>query len=260
MNWLASNLNLQMSVLFLAFAWLLLLAMKMCALFFRKGSGAVSPPFWLTPLPAFSSQRRWRPRRELLGRLLQGVLLAAAVATGYHVHWDYVVPLEPSPWVLGYLAAPVMLLMSLLFSRLMSLPWLPSGRLLPALHNSPPLACGIADFWGRRWNLWFSDWFRDVPWALLRSKPVRAVFAVFLVSGVMHEWAINLPLYLVTGRRLFGTMMLYFLLQAAGLLLERRWLARRTVAKVILTWLVVLGPAPLLLNESMLRILRLWPY
>jgi hypothetical protein len=118
---------------------------------------------------------------------------------------------------------------------------------------------GVADFWGRRWNLWFSDWFRFALLAPLRRRPALAVVVIFFVSGVMHEWVVNLPLYLVTGRKLFGTMMLYFLLQAVGILLERRYFAEKPVAKVVLAWLVVFLPAPLVINEGLLRAMWLWP-
>ncbi len=84
-----------------------------------------------------------------------------------------------------------------------------------------------------------------------------ALFAVFLASGILHEWVINVPLYIVTGRNCFGSMTLYFLLQAFGILIERR--VRKRVVRILLAWLFVLGAAPLMINEGMLRILHLWP-
>jgi hypothetical protein len=75
----------------------------------------------------------------------------------------------------------------------------------------------------------------------------------------MHEWVVNVPLWFITGRVLFGTMMLYFLLQAAGILVERRFLKGRAHWKVAFAWLIVFVPAPLLINEGLLRALHLWP-
>jgi hypothetical protein len=80
---------------------------------------------------------------------------------------------------------------------------------------------------------------------------------VFLVSGVLHEWVINLPLYLVTGKNRFGSMIAYFLLQAVGILIERR--TRNRGVRRLLAWLFVFGAAPLIVNEGLLRILHLWP-
>jgi hypothetical protein len=67
------------------------------------------------------------------------------------------------------------------------------------------------------------------------------------------------PLYYLTGKVRFGSMMVYFLLQGAGLMVERRFLRYAPRARVLLVWLVVLGPAPLILNEGLLRALLLWP-
>jgi hypothetical protein len=53
-------------------------------------------------------------------------------------------------------------------------------------------------------------------------------------------------------------MMLYFLLQSAGVLAERRFLRNRPCANRLFTWLVVLAPVPLVFHESMLRALHLW--
>ena len=152
-----------------------------------------------------------------------------------------------------------MLIGEILFS-LLSFVWPLSGKLQPRLHDHPLLARSVADFWGRRWNLWFSDWFRLVIFAPLRRRPVVALLLVFFVSGLMHEWVLNLPLWMVTGRKLFGTMVFYFLLQAAGVLVERCFLKRNAPVKIIFAWLVVFAPAPLVFNEGWLRMLRLWPY
>jgi hypothetical protein len=121
------------------------------------------------------------------------------------------------------------------------------------------LTRGLADFWGRRWNLWFSDWFRYAIFTRLRSRPALALILIFTISGVMHEWVINVPLYYLTGRVLFGSMMIYFLLQAAGILVERRFLKSCVGLKIGFAWFVILAPAPLIMNEGLLRTLHLWP-
>lgn len=51
--------------------------------------------------------------------------------------------------------------------------------LLPALHRRPWAARSVADFWGSRWNLWFSDWFRYCIFSRLRRRPVFALFLAF---------------------------------------------------------------------------------
>ena len=94
---------------------------------------------------------------------------------------------------------------------------------------------------------------RQVVFRPLQSRPVFALFLVFLLSGIIHEWVINMPLYIVTGRNCFGSMILYFLLQAVGILIERK--TRNRGARIFLLWLFVFGfAAPLMINEGMLRI------
>ena len=84
-------------------------------------------------------------------------------------------------------------------------------------------------------------------------RPVRG----FFTSGILHEWVINVPLYIVTGKKYFGLMTLYFLLQAVGILIEHQ--TRHRSVRIFLVWLFVFGAAPLMINEGMLRILHLWP-
>jgi hypothetical protein len=54
-------------------------------------------------------------------------------------------------------------------------------------------------------------------------------------------------------------MMVYFLLQAVGILVERHFLNGHPRLMVMFVWLVVFVPSPLALNEGYLRGLQLWP-
>jgi hypothetical protein len=136
--------------------------------------------------------------------------------------------------------------------------WLPSGRLMPAAHGNIFAARSLADFWGRRWNVWMSDWFREIIFIPLRARPLLAMGMVFLFSGIIHEAVVNLGFWLLTGRSLFGSMMAYFGLQAAGILVERKWLGEFPRVSRLFAWMVVLGPAPLFVNEGILRAYWLW--
>ena len=166
--------------------------------------------------------------------------------------------LRAPPILLCYAGAIILWLVTEALGSLAPLLALPAGKFLPLPHGaSPPLARSLSDFWGRRWNVWMSGWFRQMIFRPLSHRPALALFAVFFASGVMHEGVINVPLYVVTGKNCFGTMMLYFLLQAVGILLERR--TRRRGVRRLLVWLFVFGAAPLMVNEGLLRILHLWP-
>jgi hypothetical protein len=211
--------------------------------------------FWLLLSP--TSHGRMKPVVSAGKVLLRFALLLAALALSYWIFWWLVSTGRIRGIGLSYCAAPVLLLMSETLVAFVTVLWLPSGRALPPIHNRPWRARSVGDFWGNRWNLWFSDWTRYVIFQRLRSRPVVALLLAFAISGVLHEGVTNVTLYFVTGRVLFGTMMLYFLIQGAGVLVERRFKRYRGL-NVIFTWLVVLGPVPLVINEGLLRVMHLW--
>jgi hypothetical protein len=111
---------------------------------------------------------------------------------------------------LSHAAAPFLLLTSETLVAFVAILWLPYGRMLPPIHNRPWRARSVGDFWGHRWNLWYSDWSRYAIFQ--RCVPGRCAFVLaFAVSGLprMGHQCRSLR----HGRVLFGTMMLYFLLQ-----------------------------------------------
>jgi hypothetical protein len=211
---------------------------------------------WVLVSP--DSVLRSQPATGVWPVLLRILMLSGSVILSYWVYWQLVRGFQIHGILLSYLAVPILLLMGELLVAIVALVFLPSGHLLPALHRRPWAARSIADFWGNRWNLWFSDWFRYVIFSRLRRRLIFALFLVFAVSGLMHEWVINVPLYYLTGRILFGTMMIYFLLQAVGIIVERCFLKSHPRQRAVFVWLVVFVPSPLVLNEGLLRVLHLW--
>src|SRR6478736_926144 len=140
--------------------------------------------------------------------VLRILMLSVLLLSSYWVYWQLVRGFQWRGILLSYLAAPCLYLMSEFLVAVETLFFLPCGQLLPALHRRPWAARSVADFWGNRWNLWFSDWFRYCIFSRLRRRPVFALFLVFAISGLMHEWVTNFTLFRVTGRALFGSMMI----------------------------------------------------
>jgi alginate O-acetyltransferase complex protein AlgI len=68
----------------------------------------------------------------------------------------------------------------------------------------------MGDFWGNRWNLAFRDLARTTLYGPLRPRvgARRAMFAVFLASGLAHE-----AVFSVSAGAGFGLPTAYFLLQ-----------------------------------------------
>ncbi len=253
-----SDLNWRMTGFFLLALALLGFVMKLIVLLLpvtaRNDRAGI---FWLLLSP--NALRRLQPAIELWRGLCQSLLWFGAVLVSYETYWWLVGGGHIHGLLLSYAALPILLLMTEFLVSLATIVWLPSGQRLPPLHRRLWLTRGLADFWGSRWNLWFSDWFRYAILSRLRRRPGFALFLIFAVSGVMHEGVINVPLYYLTDRALFGSMMVYFLLQAAGILVERQFLQRRIVLKMGFAWLVILAPVPLIMNEGLLRTLHLWP-
>jgi len=130
------------------------------------------------------------------------------------------------------------------------LPWLWrwAGFAAPLLFDRPWAARSLGDFWSRRWNLAFVEMDRRL---LLRPLDRRfgkggARFALFALSGMLHELALSFP----AGAG-WGGPFAYFLLQGMLVAVEERW----RIANRIWTWFWLLAPAPWLFHEPFRRAL-----
>jgi hypothetical protein len=160
---------------------------------------------------------------------------------------------------LAYLAALFVPLLGEALGKLAQVLSLWTGRIIPSHHDWPTHSTGLADLWGKRWNRWICDWFRQVIFQPLSKKPFQAIMWVFAFSGLMHETILNLPLYFLTDHSQFGSMMAYFGIQAAGVMLERKIPRKRAWARRGWAWFFMIAPCPLILNEAALRVMDLWP-
>ncbi|HAV64944.1 MAG TPA: hypothetical protein DCY13_21555 [Verrucomicrobiales bacterium] len=248
-----------MTLLFFLFLALLGFVMKLTAMLTACRGACTGWQFVTSPVLAPNSLARYRPVGDLREVLLRGLVLGSLFAVAHFGCRRVVAEFELQAPVLSYLALPFPLLLGEMLYGLVALLWLPAGFVLPRVFRNPMAARSLADFWGRRWNLWFNDWFRYVIFDRMRSRPVFAIWLVFALSGLMHELVLGVPFLLLTGKNILGIMTLYFLLQGAGVVFEHRMLRGRPAAKRIFVWLVVVGPVPLMLNEALLRVFLLWP-
>lgn len=120
--------------------------------------------------------------------------------------------------------------------------WNKLGFAVTPIMNSPWAAKSLGEFWGPRWNRAFSDWARvHIFRPLVRKLGTSwGTLSGFFASGIAHELVISLP-----ARGGLGLPTLYFLLQAAVLLLQREFPLLRNQW---LTLTAVLLPAPLLFH------------
>lgn len=132
--------------------------------------------------------------------------------------------------------------------HLLSCAWRRAGITAPPLMRAPLAAVTVAEFWSQRWNVAFAETARRLVFRPLarRHGTVVAGLVVFLVSGLIHESVISVP-----ARGGWGGPTLYFLLQAAGIAVQRHSSWRRGGRGAprrdrLWTVLVTAGPVPLL--------------
>ncbi len=189
-----------------------------------------------------------------LVRLLLGVLLVAA-ARG-------VAGRGGSLLIATVLALPgLSLVLHFGIFNLLTGAWRLAGVNVKPLFRAPLRATSLTEFWGRRWNLAFSEMTSLAVYRPLRRRwgTGPATAAAFLASGLLHEAAISLPV--LAG---FGLPMSYFALHGALMAIERRLeRAGRPVGAVpwrgrlwTLGWLAL--PLPILFHRPFLAGI-VWP-
>jgi Membrane bound O-acyl transferase family len=138
--------------------------------------------------------------------------------------------------------------------------WRLAGVDARPLFRAPLASTSLVEFWGRRWNLAFSEMMALIVYRPLAPRLGRpgAKLAVFLASGVLHELAISLPV-----RAGFGLPLAYFALHGLAVTIEGRWGPARRGGRGgwaghlwTLAWLAL--PLPLLFHPPFLAGV-VWP-
>lgn len=129
------------------------------------------------------------------------------------------------------------------------------------LFKSPAKSTSLTEFWGKRWNLAFSEMTSITIFRPLRNRvgAAAAVMIAFIFSGILHEIALSGPVN--TG---YGLPTLYFVIQGSMVLVEKALVHRKAVflqnfvyARAwTLFWVMV--PMPLLFHEQFIKQV-LWP-
>ncbi|MGE3852294.1 MAG: MBOAT family protein, partial [Planctomycetota bacterium] len=98
------------------------------------------------------------------------------------------------------------------------------------LFRAPIRSTSLTEFWGRRWNIAFSEMTAIAVYRPLQPVVGRraATVLAFAFSGVLHEVAISVPVQ--TG---YGLPMLYFVVHGGLILIER---ARQSAGRPIGGW------------------------
>jgi hypothetical protein len=98
------------------------------------------------------------------------------------------------------------------------------GRAVPPVNRAPYLATSLSDFWSRRWNSIINALLREHVYRPLAHRgAIVAMTWVFVASAALHAYLIGMLL----GAWATLAWTVFFLVQAAGMWLERRLGVRR---------------------------------
>jgi hypothetical protein len=169
--------------------------------------------------------------------------------------------LEQYPYLVKFFLPQLLLLAGLSFIlhfgilNLSTAGWRALGVNVPELFRSPFKSKSLKEFWGKRWNIAFSEMTALIAYRPLKNKigVEKAMIASFLLSGLLHEIAISLP-----PQAGYGLPLIYFGIHACAMQLETR---SRLIQKItqhkllshvwVMTLLIL--PTPLLFHPAFMQ-------
>jgi alginate O-acetyltransferase complex protein AlgI len=232
------------------------LQLKQWLVFATGWAGMRAEPFESLGQPPLPNA--WQMIRFGISRVIAGlslILLARQIA-----------PLHVTPQLI-YIVVTELLLIGLslmLHFGLLSVSagtWRLKGVNTYYLFKQPAKAMSLTEFWGKRWNMAFSEMTSITIFRPLRYKigNVGALMVAFAFSGLLHELALSVPVN--TG---YGLPMFYFIIQGVLVLTEKaliankaQFLQHRVLAR-LWTLFGVIVPAPLLFHTQFIKQV-VWP-
>ena len=255
-----SGFRMIVIVLSLLYAMKGIAAVEACA----RGEAPLSFVAWICFAAGWFGMRP-SPFHEFGGHRLQGstpliragivrVISGAVLAIASWMVWHSSLAVGNDRWLRLFVTVLLMAGLSLIVHfglfNVITGGWRALGVDVQPLFRAPLASNTLGEFWSRRWNIGFSEMAALAVYRPLWRKvsPPLAVMIAFAFSGVLHEIAISLPV-----NDGFGLPLLYFLIQGASMLAQRRIGSSRlwTLATLIL-------PLPLLFHAPFLNGV-VWP-
>ncbi len=117
-----------------------------------------------------------------------------------------------------------------------------------SLFRAPLSAKSLTDFWGKRWNLAFTEMTSVTVYRPLFKKYslIVALIVSFAVSGLLHEVALSLPVQ--SG---YGLPLVYFVIQLMLVVAEQKFFIRKPGSVWVIAGLII--PLPLLFHPSIMK-------
>lgn len=177
---------------------------------FFLGTAGMRPKLFLS-----MNLRKFRFHSELLGKGIRGMILGSTI----YFFSIYYIP--EKIYLLKLMCALVGISLFLHFGilNIQTGFWNCFGAKCNELFLSPLKSVSLNEFWGKRWNLAFSE-----MTVLTVFRPLKkhagaetAEFCSFLVSGLLHEMAISVPV-----QKGYGLPFLYFLIHGVLMQTEKK--------------------------------------
>lgn len=133
--------------------------------------------------------------------------------------------------------------------------WRVTGVNAPELFRSPYKSKSLKEFWGKRWNIAFSEMTALVVYRPMKAASFgesAALAASFAISGLLHEAAISVP----AGSG-YGLPMLYFLIHAIAMRVESspsmKPIMENDVLSRIWVFALLIVPMPILFHPAFIE-------
>lgn len=149
-----------------------------------------------------------------VSRILVGILL---------LYFSMIIELrfQPEDYFIAqlFLLAGISLMLHFGILNIVTALWGSLGVNVTELFQAPYKSTSLKEFWGKRWNRAFSEMTALIAYRPLKNKlgAETSLILSFLLSGLLHEVAISLPVM-----KGFGLPMLYFVIHAIAMQLETR--------------------------------------
>ena len=205
-----------------------------------------------------SSRERWRIRRAPIGQVLSWRRVWLVLLNVFIISSAFLTLLQtrhPSSTGMSLLrlTAGVALLYGAgaLVFEVSALCFRLAGYSLPLMHRTPIAALSVGEFWGQRWNIITSAWFRSfIFWPLARRRFAGVgVFCCFLVSGAFHAW----PMLVGLGTVAALSTVVFFVFQGVVVLAESRLRIHTWPLAMARAWtlVILLASSPLYIDPGL---------
>ncbi|HNF24981.1 MAG TPA: MBOAT family protein [Leptospiraceae bacterium] len=210
---------------------------------FFLGTAGMRPKLFLS-----MDLRKFRFHSELLGKGIRGMILGSTV---YFFSIYYI----PEKIYLPKLMCALVGISLFLHFGILNIQtgfWNCFDAKCNELFVSPLKSVSLNEFWGKRWNLAFSEMTVLTVFRPLKKyvSPETAEFCSFLVSGLLHEMAISVPV-----QKGYGLPLLYFLIHGILMQLEKKnslvkWILSHRIGRHIWVISSLVLPVPILFHSD----------